>query len=159
MTIYIKTNVGQRAFQERSILLSHRQRAAFILIDGQRHMDAVLAGTAGLGLTVADFEHMVSNGLIQPTLPTNTSAATMPTVTPTVASPVAATPALSDAELYQRAYPLATRITADLGLRGFRLNLAVEAASGLEDLVALLPKIQAAVGDEKCRPLAAALRR
>ena len=36
---------------------------------------------------------------------------------------------------------------------GFRLNLAVEAASGTEDLLALLPKIQAAAGMQKSEEL------
>ena len=58
---------------------------------------------------------------------------------------------------YQKAYPLATQITAKLGLRGFRLNLAVESAQGFEGLVALLPKMRAAVGDEGIAPLRAAL--
>ena len=52
---------------------------------------------------------------------------------------------------------MATQLTASLGLRGFRLNLAVEAASGYDDLLALLPKIQAAVGNEKCAGLERAL--
>ena len=41
---------------------------------------------------------------------------------------------------------MATQLTAGMGLRGFRLNLAIEGASGYDDLLALLPKIQAAVG-------------
>ena len=36
---------------------------------------------------------------------------------------------------YQSAYPLATKLTASLGLRGFRLNLAVEAAGSYEELL------------------------
>lgn len=58
---------------------------------------------------------------------------------------------------YQKAYPLATQITAKLGLRGFRLNLAVESAQGFEGLVALLPKMRAAVGDEGIKPMVDAL--
>ena len=60
-------------------------------------------------------------------------------------------------QLYQQAYPVATRITAQLGLRGFRLNLAVEAASGYDDLVALLPKIAIAAGDKAAAELRRAL--
>ena len=58
---------------------------------------------------------------------------------------------------YQKAYPLATQLTAKLGLRGFRLNLAVEAADGFEGLVELLPKLRTAVGEERLAPLKAAL--
>ncbi len=58
---------------------------------------------------------------------------------------------------YQDAYPVVTKLTASLGLRGFRLNLAVEAATTYEQLAALAPKIRAAVGDEKAAALENAL--
>ena len=58
---------------------------------------------------------------------------------------------------YQDAYPVATRLTASLGLRGFRLNLAVEAAASYEQLLELAPKIGAAVGPEQFAALDKAL--
>jgi len=58
---------------------------------------------------------------------------------------------------YQRAYPLAVSITGGLGLKGFRLNLAVEAAMGYEQLVALAPRIREATGDTAYAPLREAL--
>jgi hypothetical protein len=61
--------------------------------------------------------------------------------------------------MYASAWPIATQITASLGLRGFRLNLAVEAAMGYAQLCELLPKIQLAVGAEKSRPLEDALEK
>ena len=48
---------------------------------------------------------------------------------------------------------MATKLTASLGLRGFRLNLAVEAAAGYDELLALLPKIKEAVGSPACAEL------
>ena len=53
---------------------------------------------------------------------------------------------------------LATQITAQLGLRGFRLNLSIESAANLKELIELLPKIQAAAGADHCKELEAALR-
>jgi hypothetical protein len=44
-------------------------------------------------------------------------------------------------------------LTAGLGLRGFRLNLSVESAAGFDDLLALFPKIQDAVGTKACLEL------
>ena len=42
-----------------------------------------------------------------------------------------------------RPIPIATQLTAALGLRGFRLNLAVEGATSYEQLAAqLAPKIR-----------------
>lgn len=58
---------------------------------------------------------------------------------------------------YQKAYPLATQITAKLGLHGLHLNLAVESSQGFEGPVALLPKLRAAVGDEGIKPMVDAL--
>ena len=48
--------------------------------------------------------------------------------------------------------------TGSLGLRGFRLNLSVEGTANYEQLLALLPKIEAAVGPEKAAALERALR-
>ena len=44
-----------------------------------------------------------------------------------------------------------------MGLRGFRLNLAVEGTSSFEELAALAPKIREAVGDAKFARLDKAL--
>ena len=54
---------------------------------------------------------------------------------------------------YKEAKPMATKLTASLGLRGFRLNLAVEAAGGFDELLALLPKIKDAAGAKACAEL------
>ena len=70
------------------------------------------------------------------------------------------TPALTADEQkrrYQAAYPLATQLTATLGLRGFKLNLAVERADGYSGLRELFFKIEAAVGAERAAALRAAL--
>ncbi len=71
----------------------------------------------------------------------------------------AATPAAprTSQQRYQDAYPIATRLTAGLGLRGLRLNLLVEGTTSYEALVALAPKIRAAVGQEKAGELDRAL--
>ncbi len=54
---------------------------------------------------------------------------------------------------FQNAYPLAVQITSNLGLGGFRLNLAIEHAMNYEDLVALLPRIEKAAGPHACAKL------
>ena len=68
-----------------------------------------------------------------------------------------AVPPRSQQERYQQAYPIATRLTASLGLRGFRLNLMVEGATSYTQLVALAPKIRDAVGPREAAPLDRAL--
>jgi hypothetical protein len=70
--------------------------------------------------------------------------------TPAVESPTAQ-------QRYKDAYPIATQLTGSLGLRGFRLNLSVEGTSTYEELLALAPKIRAAVGEDKAVVLDRAL--
>jgi len=156
--IYIKTELGQSALQNRSLALMPRQRSAFIMFDGKRSTDDVLKATAGLGVTEDDVNHLVSLGLLA------ASAVASPAVAepPRAASPATSqnrdgTPTQDAQEHYSRAYPVATRLTAGLGLRGFRLNLAVEAAGDLEKLKELAPRIREAVGPEKFRELERAL--
>jgi hypothetical protein len=143
---YLKTDVGQQAFKERWPQLSARQRAAFILFDGVKTLEQVLAATAGLGVAQADIDHMLAQGFIAAPQPAAPAAAE-------------ATPAggRTPAQRYADAYPLATKLTASLGLRGFKLNLAVEAASGYEELIGLLPKLRDAVGAPACEELERAL--
>lgn len=165
--IYVKTEQGHSALQNRSIALAPRQRTAFIMFDGKRSTEEVLKATSGLGVTLEDVSHLVSLGLLAAV---ESRASALPPVvapavpaTPAVAPPFATTqPAGSaptaDAQAhYSKAYPIATRLTAGLGLRGFRLNLAVEAAGNLAKLRELAPKIKDAVGAEKFGELERAL--
>ncbi|WP_431094876.1 hypothetical protein [Polaromonas aquatica] len=151
--IYTKTESGQAAVQNRTVALTPRQRSAFIMFDGKRTMEDVVKATSGFGVTAEDISHLISLGLLAP-------AAVQPPAAP---PPEVATqnadgsPTLSAQEHYSKAYPIATRLTASLGLRGFRLNLAVEAAGDIDKLKELAPKIKEAVGPEKFRELEQAL--
>jgi hypothetical protein len=153
--ILLKTEAGHQALKDRSVPLSPRQRSAFILFDGKRSVDDVLA--AGMGISREDIDQMISLGVLAP-------------VGGKAAEPVAAgpTPAeepksaaggsgRSKQQRYKDAYPIATQLTGSLGLMGFRLNLQVEGTTSYDDLVALAPKIRAAVGPEKAAALDKAL--
>ena len=163
--IYVKTPVGQAAMQARSPLMNPRQRSAFIMFDGKRDSVEVLKATVGVGVVEADIEHLVSVGFLESTglgtpVPT---AAGQPIQTSEQTQSAALKPSADGrpSELatanYAIAYPIATRLTAALGLRGFRLNLAVEAAGDLEKLKELAPRIKDAVGAEKFKELEDAL--
>ncbi len=167
--ILVKTEAGQRVLKDRSIPLTPRQRTAFILFDGKRTMDDVLQ--AGMGITREDIDQMVAHGLLGPAGAVGTVVAPAPAasaqegVSPapsaaaaSEAAAPASQPARSSQQRYKDAYPIATQLTASLGLRGFRLNLSVEGTSTYEQLLDLLPKIQAAVGPEKAAALDRALR-
>lgn len=155
---FSKTEAGQQAFKARSALLSARQRSAFILFDGVKSADQVLAATSGLGITRDDIDHLIEVGFLVAAL----DAA--PALTPNASGSKVDEPQTLPVserlpqERYSAAMPIATKLTASLGLRGFRLNLAVEAASGYEGLLALLPKIQDAVGVKSCVALERALK-
>jgi hypothetical protein len=171
LMIYIKTELGQTALQNRALALTPRQRSAFILFDGKRDSIEVLKATSGLGVTNDDLNHLVALGLLAPggsgfsasgtTVPAPLAPAAP--VAPSASSGAALSqtpdgrPTLSAQAHYSKAYPIATRLTASLGLRGFRLNLAVEAAGDLDKLKELAPKIREAVGPEKFLELENAL--
>lgn len=151
--IYTKTELGQSALHSRAIPLTPRQRSAFIMFDGKRSVDDVLKVTAGLQVTPEDVDHMVGLGL----LAAAAVAAPAVVVPPESAQKADGSPTLSAQQHYSRAYPIATRLTASLGLRGFRLNLAVEAAGDITKLQELAPKIKDAVGAGKFKELHNAL--
>ena len=156
--IYQKTESGRIAFKNRSVEMSNRQRSAFLLFDGKRTLLEVLKSSSGLGITALDVDDLVSKGLLEQA----TGNVAVPAVPEEILSAPAVTEPLTLSELtprqrYDQAYPLATRITAQLGLRGFRLNLAVESAAGYDDLVSLLPQIINAVGEKNALDLKRAL--
>jgi len=131
--VLVKTFAGQQAFKERNgLLAAMRQRAAFILFDGTRRVSEVLTSISGAGVTSSDVLSMVEQGLLAPAERVSDKQG-----------------ARSSQQRYLDAYPLAVELTAGMGLRGFKLNLAVEAAQNYDDLVALAPKIRSVVGEQK----------
>jgi len=149
--ILVKTEAGQQVLKDRSVPLTPRQRSAFIQFDGKRSIDDVLG--SGLGIGREEVDQMVALGLLAPL------AGQPPAVAPAVSTaPAPAAPSgRSRQQRYKDAYPIATQLTGSLGLMGFRLNLQVEGTTSYEDLLALAPKIRAAVGAEKAAALDKAL--
>ncbi len=163
--VYGKTQVGQLAFKSRSPLFSARQRMAFILFDGQKSVEQILRLTAGSGVEITDIDSMLASGFLAAGDPVGLPeplplAVPEPATAPAENSPLVFNlqRARSNQQRYQDAYPLATQLTAGMGLRGFRLNLAVESAAGFEDLLKLLPRIQEALGVKACESLEQALK-
>jgi hypothetical protein len=167
--VLVKTQAGLESLKDRRGSLTSRQRSAFILFDGKRTLREVLAATAAMGITQDDVQAMLDQGLLEPQEGQAASAglriagadrdaaAAAATDLGTVSSPLNEGSGRTPQERYEAAYPIATELTAAMGLRGFRLNLAVEGASSFEDLAALAPKIRDAVGDDKFARLDKAL--
>lgn len=167
--ILVKTEAGHQVLKDRSLRLTPRQRSAFILFDGKRSVNDVLE--AGMGIAREDIDHMVELGLLGHVDGSiggaDGAAVTMPPVPESPRAPTQATGVQaigqstiserSSQQRYKDAYPIATQLTGNLGLRGFRLNLSVEGTSNYEELFELLPKIRAAVGPEKVATLERAL--
>ena len=154
----MKTPEGQQAFKERHADLNQRLRSAFLLFDGVRSLDQVLAATSGMGVQKDDLLALMTRGWLVARADSPPVAELAKTVVP-VATEAAAAPIdpASMSMRYQQAYPLAVSITGGLGLKGFRLNLAVEAAMGYLQLVALAPRIRDAAGDKAYARLHSAL--
>jgi hypothetical protein len=157
--ILVKTEGGLRVMKDRSVALTPRQRSAFILFDGKRTLEDVLSATTAMGITRADVEQLLALGLLaHPSV--RAGAPEAPFYADTMPSALVELPesaARPPQQRYAEAYPIAIQLTSAMGLRGFRLNLAVEGAGSYEELAALAPRIREAVGPEKFLPLALAL--
>lgn len=167
---HTKTDTGLQAFNTRSGQIAARLRPAFILFDGTKTDEQILSITGKLGVTQSDIDHLVQQGFISgesssegirvdldaPAQRVSQLEATFQAPDAAKASAPAAT--RTPQERYRDAKPLATMITANLGFKGFRLNMAVEGASGYDELLALLPKIQATAGERACMALEWALK-
>lgn len=162
--VFMKTERGHQVLSDRSLPLTPQQRYALILMDGERDMNQVLTTAAKMGVTHDDILQLCEIGLlvklVQASEPTVTAAPTprqpaqsMPVAGP---RPQQAT-TRSDQQRYYDAIPIATKLTAALGLRGFRLNMAVEAAADLDALLKVAVRIRESVGPEKCAQLDKAL--
>lgn len=180
---YAKTEQGQQVIKARSEPLSPRQRTLLLLCDGARPIGEI---QATVGTSQADVDELLARGLIRPlepgaangAAPTKAAAQPRPAggspapanagsapASPASASPASGSPAAeqSEADRYREAYPLATQFTSELGLKGFRLQLALESAMTLQDLSALLPRLSEALksahGAAKAAEKLAQLRR
>jgi hypothetical protein len=150
-----KTEAGQQVMKDRSVALTPRQRSTLILVDGKRTLEQLLAAMAAAGVTREDVDKLLELGLVADAAPGQT--ATAAAAVQAAAAAVEHRRQRSPQERYAEAYLIATRLTASLGLRGFRLNLAVEAATSYEQLLEVAPRIREAVGTERYGPLDSAL--
>jgi len=143
-----KTALGLQVLKDRSVPLTPQQRSAFILVDGKRTVEDILAATSGVGVKIDDIRQLVVAGVVA-----EMAAAAAPR-----APQEADAPRANPEERYRNAYPIAVALTSGMGLRGVRLNMAVETAKNYEELLVVAAKIKESVGDEKFEPLRKALK-
>src|SRR5438128_6798774 len=63
--LIVKTELGHRVMKDRSVPLTPRQRAAFILFDGKRTLDQVMKATVPVGVTKEDVDKLFELGLVE----------------------------------------------------------------------------------------------
>lgn len=149
-----KTETGLRVLKDRSIRLTPLQRAIFVMVDGRRTIEEILAATATIGATMDDVNVLFSHGLVADAAPALTSALEEADAIDYEAQ---RRRDQDDQQRFAQAYPIAARLVAGLGLRGFRLNLALEGAKDLVALKQVAHRIREAVGPAKFAELDHAL--
>jgi hypothetical protein len=172
--IYDKTEKGFEEIQTRKHHLASRLRSLLVLVDGKTGDDGLLKKVAGLGLTAESINELLQHGFIaaraggdvtqndaQPLA--TPSAATQPTASQpqaAVPSPAPApTVALAEGETqYQALYNFYTStVKANLGLRGYAMQLKVERCSGIDDFKALRQPYLEAIAKSKGQDVANSL--
>jgi hypothetical protein len=63
--IYKKTTKGQQVLKDRSVLLSPKQRVAFILFDGATPLQQILDTLSSMDVAQSDVDRLINDGLIE----------------------------------------------------------------------------------------------
>ena len=143
-----KTEIGIQAMRNRSVPLTPRQRGAFMLCDSRFTKERVLANAKMAGVTNGDIQYLVEHGLVAEVLDEQELAAEK------TAQQFQDRPQM---QRFQEAYPMAVQLSSGLGLKGFRLNMAVEKCGSYTELCGVAPAIKAAVDPKQFAPLEAVL--
>ena len=147
-SIYQKTDKGQDDIRTRANRLDQKHRALLLMVNGEKTCDEILIQLAPLGMNQAVFEELEQAGYIRSqmvgTIPVKSEPATAPGV-PAAPAPNTAS-GEQGVEGYQRLYRFYTEtISRYLGLRGYLLEMKVEKAGNVADLVALRETLKAAL--------------
>jgi|GEM_PF-485511 len=166
-TIYQKTDKGQDEIRTRANHLDQRHRAVLLMVNGEKTCDEILLQLQPLGMTRAVFDELEQGGYIRAHVagsaaPSTSAPASPPPPSSTPHTAVAAAPAPSATasatseqgiDGYQRLYRFYTEtISRYLGLRGYLLEMKVEKAGNVEELVALRETLKAALTKTRGEP-------
>lgn len=139
MGSYAKTAAGRAEIGLRQHKLAPALRSLLLLVDGQRDIAQLRHFAASLHAPADAIEQLAALGLIAPA---GEVAASPP---PAVSDP-------SDAALSSTAQRyillsglMSEGVRAYLGLRGFMMQLRIERCAGVDELLALLPDVSAAI--------------
>lgn len=165
---YDKTEKGREEILSRKYQIATRLRSLLVMVDGKHNRQQLLEKVAGLGINETHLDELINSGFIEgktqsDALVSEAEAAPAPVIAQTEQASSAqlteTTPQLSDSERFQAIYQFYTEtIKANLGLRGFTLQLKVEKAANLDDFRELRTTYLEAVIKAKGREMARALR-
>ncbi|MBC3930347.1 hypothetical protein [Undibacterium curvum] len=175
-SIYDKTDKGRQEIATRQFQLQNRLRTLLVMVDGKQSAAELLRKVQALGLDENSVQELIDGDFISPIKDSVEVVTTLP-VTPDALEPVqhqqgspdpstvstsvsdVPLPELSGAEQFQAVYRFFNEtIKANLGFRGFALQLKVERAGNLEDFEYLRIPFLEAVMKAKGRDFARNLR-
>ena len=160
-TVYQKTDKGQEEIRTRAHRLDQRHRALLLMVNGEKTCDEILVQLQPLGFDQSVFGALEQDGYIRlhsaesvahaKSVSLSTSAAAAAS-TPTPNSAPAAAGGGGD-EGYQRLYRIYTEnISRYIGLRGYLLEMKVEKAANVADLVALRDSLKTSLVKTRGEP-------
>jgi hypothetical protein len=144
--IYRKTPRGQSEIIGKERTVDRRLRPLLILVDGYRSATHIHSLIGGIGIREEDFDFLIANGFIEAiALPRPGTAANDPgDPAQTSAAPIQKRSAI---DRYTDGKRYLTETAADrLGIWSFMFVLKLEKCSSAEDLMALVPEFEEAIG-------------
>ena len=155
--IWIKTEAGRAEIQARSLVKERARRNLLLLIDGSKSEAMLLEHLAGI--SAEDFQALRKLDLIAPAAGAVTVSRPSRSEAP-VAPPTAPAPLEHSALDYGEFTAALTKlISANLGLRGFTLTLAVDKASTIEELQDVAGRVIEQIRERKGEPAAEQARK
>ncbi|OYT98762.1 MAG: hypothetical protein CFE40_08030 [Burkholderiales bacterium PBB1] len=166
--IWTKTDIGRAEISMRKLVPERARRTLLLLIDGRRSQELLLNSVAGI--TAADFELLERLCLITPVdaAPAPIAGWSMPPAAAPAVAQASAGRARSELDVLidERPSPSYAQLTArlthlissELGLRGFRLTLAVEKAADVAELLPVADRVVADIAQRKGAAAAAKAR-
>ena len=164
--IWVKTDAGRAEMQSRALIKDRARRNLLLLIDGTKSEEMLLGNLAGI--SAADFQELRKLDLIAPaagavTVGNSPRVSSPDSNRPTVPQPLgsagAAATASTTLDYSQFTAALTQLISANLGLRGFTLTLAVDKASTIEELREVAQRVIEQIRERKGDGVAAEARR
>ncbi|HEY0817407.1 MAG TPA: hypothetical protein VGD46_01430 [Rhizobacter sp.] len=148
--IWSKTEAGRAEVQARALVKERLQRNLLLLIDGVKTEEMLLANVAGL--KPDDFKYLESLNLITPVASSSSGRSSSSDRGGAATQPMSLPPSLDepvDMDYGRFTATLTQLISAELGLRGFTLTLAVEKASTIDELRAVGERVLEQIRERK----------